>query len=227
MNKPFAAGLVALLMLCLLGMESAAGDLVTPMLDSKEREARKAKLAQMAVAVSELSLGKSRLLLKSSQSADPGSGRPGRPDGLMGMPFLTVYPVSIPIATRLLVSTPNNGIVRQYGRILGAIDVLASTGGVEDKRKAPQDVYLLFVPVNGPLTVDMPLWLVSLKVDEDGKVTHSAAASTTVRITPSKLGEDDPSPVVTAGIDFQKAAVSMAWKEQSYTFSFEMDIWYL
>lgn len=226
MNKLAAAGLAALLMLFLLTMESA-GDPVMPIRDSKEREARKVKLAQMSVVISELSLGKSRLMLKSTASANPGSGRPGRPDGLFDSSFVTVYPASLPVATRLLLTTPDKGVVRQYGRILGAVDVLVSTGGYEDKRKAEQDVYLLFVPVNGPLTVDMPLWLVSLKVDDDGRVTHSAEASTTVRITPSKLGEKDPSPVVTAVIDFTKAAVSMMWKEQTYTFSFEMDIWYL
>lgn len=221
----FATTLLAMLIVGSLAIQAEAGDAVLRLQDSKEREARKVKLAQMAVAVSELSVGKSRLMLKTPTKADPG-GRAGRMDGEFGSSFLTVYPVSMPLAARMLVTTPDNGVVRQYGRILGAVEVISPTGG-EDKRKAEPDAYLLFVPINGPLMVDMPLSLVSLTVGEDGRVTHTACASTTVRITPSKLGKDDPSPTVAASIDFLKADLNMTWKEQTYSFSFQMEIIYL
>lgn len=215
------AALVAMILLGAFAARSQA-NLVTPIIDNKEREARQAKLAQMAVLVSGLSINRSKLMLKSSISANP-DGRPLRPGDEYGNSFLTVYPASTPVSARLLVTTPDGSVLRQYGRILGAMEVITSVG---DKGKAEPGAYLLFVPINGPITPELPVWLVSLKADDDGRVTYAAAASSTVKITPSKLG-DAPSPSVTASIDFTKAAVSMTWKEQTYSFSFDMEICYV
>jgi len=197
-----------------------------PIVSSKEREARQAKLAQMAVLVNALSLGKSKLMLKSNVTANPG-GRPLRRDGEFGNQFLTVYPVSMPINARLLISTGDGRGLRQYGRILGAAETIAGVADSDGKGRADADVYVLYIPINGPMTPEMPLWLVSLKVNDDGKVTLAAPAKTRVRITHSRMGDDAPSPTVTASIDFTKAAVSMTWKGQTYSLSFAMEILYL
>lgn len=224
MRRIASAAIAAIIMLGLLVLYSQA-DPATPIVSSKEREARQRKLEQMAVLVSELSVGKSRLMLKSAEAANPTS-RALRDSKEFGNAFLKVYPVTTPVNARILVTAPDIAVVRQYGRILGAVEVITPIGGSEDKRRADAGVYLLFIPIDGPLSTELPIWLVSLTVGDDGKVTHAAAAQSTVKLTPSRLGDDEPSPVVTPSIDFTKATVSMTWKEQAYGFSFEMDIFY-
>ncbi len=226
MTKKLSSALAAAACLLTISVATQAGDLVTPVLSEQDIEARKAKLAQMAVIIEGLSVGKSKLMLKSKVTANPG-GRPGRPDGDLGSPFLTIYPASLPVTARILVTTQENAVVRQYGRILGAAEPILPIGGPKNEKRADRDVYLLFVPINGPLMTEMPIWLVSLKVDDDGKVSHAVSAQSTVRITASKLGDDDPSPAVTAAFDASKVTANMSWRDHAYGFAFEMLVIYL
>lgn len=197
---------------------------------STEREQVKIKRDQLALLVNSLSQGKSRLMLKTGTPANPGSGRFNRasiPGDGWPAGFATVYPVTVPINTRLPMAPAGAPMVNKYGRILGAVEVIEPVGGPEDKEKAGAGVYLLFVPISGPMTSEMPLWLVSVTVGDDGKVTYVAGAHTTVKITRSETSSVDRSPAVKASIDFLTASVSMTWSTQTYTFGFQMEIMYL
>ena len=216
---------IAIILLAFAAQTNAGAYFATPVPSEQSKEARKTKLAQIAVIVHELSLGKSRLMLKSATWANPGSGRVMREGDDLDSAILTIYPVSIPVSARLQVITQEDVVVRQYGRVLGAM-ASGTVIGCADKKKADPDLYILFMPVNGPLSREMPVWLVSLTVDDGGKVTHKVAAECSLKITASKLGADDPSPVVTAKIDTTTASVVMTWKEQSYNLTFDMEIFY-
>lgn len=212
---------LALLVFC----GGSQASFVTPVRTPTEAEKRRTKLAQMAVFVNALSQGKSRLMLKAGVSANPG-GRPGRPAEEYGNDFLTVYPLTIPVNARLPMAPAGAPFVQKYGRMLGAVEVITAVGGPEDKTKAESGVYLLFVPINGPITSEMPLWLVSVEVADDGQVTYEAKAHTTVQITRSETGASTRSPSVSASIDFVTAAALMTWSSTTYKFGFRMEVHY-
>ncbi len=226
MRKVSKTALLTILIVAAVTASQAGAYIVTPLRSQEEKDSRQERLAQMAVLVTSLSTGASKLMIKSAVAANPG-GRPMRSDIDFGNAFITVYPVTSPFSTRLLVIGPDSSAVRQYGRILGAVQVITATGGSEGSKKAEPGVYLLFVPINGPSKPEMPVWLVSLDMSEDGRITHTAYAQSAAKITRTRIEGSAELPIVDASIGFTKPSIVMCWKEQTYSFSFEMDIWYV
>lgn len=209
------------LLLGVAAVSAGAGAVVTTVQTLQERELRAAQLQQMAVQISSISNGEDFLLFDSAAYASP-NGTGGR--------FLAVYPVSSPV---LAVLTFKNEAAPSLvfpisGKILGAVSVITSIWGQQDKTKAAPGAYLIFAPFEpiGSQKYD----LVAVSVSADGKPMYKSVASTLEKKdlsapkTTGELAARDVPPTVTASIDGTRAEIILSWGKQVYKITFTMDI---
>lgn len=195
-----------------------------------EIAARWAKLDQLAILVSALSNGSSRLQINNGVCSPSGTC-PVRPiegttlkENAMPAPFMSVFSVSEPVKTKL------EGIAE--GKILGAVDAIVPIGAPDSKDKAEPGVYMLFFPepiCGGVTTRDRRILLVSLSVDNQGNIQYKEVAATDDDFSQYKAEASQfvPMPQVTASFVSNVPArvdVEMEWHGQKHKFTFEMEI---
>lgn len=227
MNRTLLSTLCALAMLGSCGPSAFAGITIQPSLTAQERAARQAQLGQIAILVDALSQGKSRLLIGSAVSANPGSrALPPGEDA-----YVTVYPLSSPLATCLTIENELPVPALLHGKILGAIHVFSPISGPSDKPKAQPGTYMMFVPMGG--IVSSERCLVSLAVNDEGKIIYKIVARTTENVDVEKMAAvlkastgAAQEPKVSVSIQTTALAISMAWGAETYKLSFDMDIIY-